>query len=260
MNINKKELINKIYNIIFTIFTIILGFLFILFTCTIYYSAKNSGSYQIYNVEIISKYWGYLIIPVILWILLIIFGIVFYFIFPLKKKINKPDEIETYYKLKKRIPLNDEKYLEQLNLINKERKIRSIVFIGISLVCLLFMILPAKYLFNFDNFSSNKPIEAINMATNVFPWIIGAFILFAAYLFYFSISIKKELSIIREILKTYKGKPVNNKKDYSLITNITRIGILVVGITFLIIGIVNGGPSEVLDKAIKICMECIGIA
>ena len=85
--------------------------------------------------------------------------------------------------------------------------------------------------------------------------------MYGAYLFYISISIKKELKLIREILKTYKGNGLSKvKKDYSVAINVTRISVLVIGLTFLIIGIVNGGPMEVFDKAIQICMECIGIA
>lgn len=261
MNTNKKELLSRIYNIAITIFTIILGILFISFTCAIYYGAKSTNRFPIYTLEIISKYWGYLVIPFILWILLIISGIVFYYLYPLNKKKYKVDEMETYFKLKNKIPVNDDNYKNQLLLINKERFLRKLIFIIISVISLLCMIFPAIYLFNFDNFSINKPEVIVKMAYNVFPWIIGSFLLFGAYLFYIRISIKKELVLIKEILKTYKGPFTSiNKKDHSLAINITRISVLTIGVIFLIIGIINGGPNEVLDKAIQICMECIGIA
>ena len=260
MDAKKKELLNKIYNYAITIFSIVLGILFISFTCAIYYGAKKNGSFQIYTPEIISKYWGYLLIPFILWVLLIIFGVVFYYLYPLNKNKYKVDEMETYFKLKNRIPVNDDNYSDQLIIINKERKNRKLVFIVISIISLLCMIFPAIYLFNYDNFSINKPEVIIKMAFNVFPWIIGVFLMYGAYLFYISISIKKELKLIREILKTYKGNGLSKvKKDYSVAINVTRISILVIGLTFLIIGIVNGGPMEVFDKAVQICMECIGI-
>lgn len=261
MNANKKELLIKIYNIVITIFTIILGVLFISFTCAIYYGAKATNRFPIYTSEIINKYWGYLIIPFILWVSLIISGIIFYYLYPLDKKKYKVDEMETYFKLKHKIPVNNDNYKEQLTIINKERYFRKLLFTIISIISLLCMIFPAIYLFNFDNFSINKPEVIIKMAYNVFPWIIGVFLMYGAYLFYISISIKKELSLIREILKTYKGPFTSKeKKDYSLMINIARISVLTIGTIFLIVGIVNGGPKEVLGKAIQICMECIGIA
>lgn len=265
MNTYKNEIIAKIYKISFIVLTAILGVLFILFANTIYFKGKeikeSNPLYQIYNTEIIGKYFGYLLIPFILWILLIILGIIFSYFYPFnKKKKYKVDELETYYKLKKRIPLVDENHTKQLDIIKKERKLRMISFIVVSIFSLLFMILPARYLFNPNNFVNNKPIEAINLAINVFPWIIGTFILFIAYLIHYTHSIKKELVIIKEILKTYKEKPIESKKDYTLVTNITRISVILVGVVFVLIGVINGGPKEVLDKAIAICMECIGCA
>lgn len=38
-----------------------------------------------------------------------------------------------------------------------------------------------------------------------------------------------------------------------------RITLLVIAITFIILGIVNGGMADVLGKAINICTECIGL-
>ena len=40
---------------------------------------------------------------------------------------------------------------------------------------------------------------------------------------------------------------------------IGRIVVAVVAITFVILGIFNGGMADVLAKAIKICTECIGL-
>ena len=35
--------------------------------------------------------------------------------------------------------------------------------------------------------------------------------------------------------------------------------VFAVGVTFLVIGILNGGAHDVLIKAINICTECIGL-
>lgn len=38
-----------------------------------------------------------------------------------------------------------------------------------------------------------------------------------------------------------------------------RLGIIALAITFIIVGIFNGGMSDVLGKAVRICTECIGL-
>lgn len=38
-----------------------------------------------------------------------------------------------------------------------------------------------------------------------------------------------------------------------------RIVLLAVAVSFLVLGIVNGGAADVLNKARIICMECIGL-
>ena len=52
-------------------------------------------------------------------------------------------------------------------------------------------------------------------------------------------------------------KQINQKRN--LVLNIVRISVLVVAVTFIIHGITNGGAYDVLQKAINICTECIGL-
>lgn len=40
---------------------------------------------------------------------------------------------------------------------------------------------------------------------------------------------------------------------------IFRIGGLLTGILFVVIGVLRGEAGEVLNKAVRICLECIGI-
>ena len=47
-------------------------------------------------------------------------------------------------------------------------------------------------------------------------------------------------------------------KKYRLIAGV-RVAVLVVGIAFVILGIFNEGAVDVFNKAVKICMECIGL-
>ena len=40
---------------------------------------------------------------------------------------------------------------------------------------------------------------------------------------------------------------------------ITRIALGVIGVVFVVFGIFNGGMADVLEKAVKICTQCIGL-
>lgn len=57
--------------------------------------------------------------------------------------------------------------------------------------------------------------------------------------------------------KRKEMKPASRKQI--IIKNSLRIGILVLSITFIVIGIFNKQADSVLFKATKICLECIGI-
>ena len=48
-------------------------------------------------------------------------------------------------------------------------------------------------------------------------------------------------------------------KRKQIAITILRVSAIVLGALFLMIGILRGEPGEILFKAVKICLECIGI-
>lgn len=259
---NKNELFNKIYNIAFVIVTFILASLFILFSLTIYTKGieelKTNPTYQIYTREIVEHYLSYIIVPFILWVLVIIFGLVTSYLFPINKKKNtKLDSILTYERLRKRVEVNN----EDTNLLRRNRKIGFIIASIISLLC---MILPCRYIFtpsNFTGVDSNK--DVLGLVLNILPFVIISFISFIGYSIYFYKNINLEIKILLEKQKENKKDPKDNKENFfdsPLFINIVRGVILVTGITFVVLGIFNKGFEDVLIKAINICSECIGLA
>ena len=72
---------------------------------------------------------------------------------------------------------------------------------------------------------------------------------------------------IKEML--VKEKPILERKEKAqsatglkwrkYLLPITRIAIAVLGVVLVIIGIFNGGMADVLEKAINICTQCIGL-
>ena len=39
----------------------------------------------------------------------------------------------------------------------------------------------------------------------------------------------------------------------------TRVALLAAGCAFLVLGVLRGEPGEILQKAVRVCLECIGI-
>ena len=178
------------------------------------------------------------------------------------KKEQELDPILTYERLRKRINLDKEVMNENYDTILKLRKYRTIGFIIISLLSLICMIFPCIYIFNTSNFpgvDSNKDI--LNMSLFILPFIAVIFASFIGYSFYFYNSIKKETKILLGYSKNMPKVVVKEKFiDSPLFINVVRGVILVTGITFVVLGILNKGFEDVLIKAINICSECIGLA
>ncbi|WP_173472682.1 CD1871A family CXXC motif-containing protein [Eubacterium ruminantium] len=51
----------------------------------------------------------------------------------------------------------------------------------------------------------------------------------------------------------------NLKEEKNIIKNIIRIILFITAVTLIIVGLENGGFRDVMNKAIRICFECIGI-
>lgn len=75
-------------------------------------------------------------------------------------------------------------------------------------------------------------------------------------------SFQRELALVKEAIKRYPAKEKQSKpvsKDNTKAVWIIRGVIIIVAVVFVVLGIINGGMADVLEKAIKICTECIGL-
>lgn len=52
---------------------------------------------------------------------------------------------------------------------------------------------------------------------------------------------------------------ISSDKEVTMKKNWRTCIALLVGITFIVVGVLQGQNQEVLAKAIRICMECVGI-
>ena len=55
------------------------------------------------------------------------------------------------------------------------------------------------------------------------------------------------------------GRVSVNSENAEMKTAIFRWVLLAAAVLFIVLGIINGDPRSVMAKAVRICMECIGL-
>ncbi len=164
---------------------------------------------------------------------------------------------------------------EELNVkITKERKLRTILsWVRIALLALSAS-LPLIYLLNPANFpaiSGEYNAEILHGMLVYLAMLAPLTVFEIVRILLVDASLMREHEALKEAVKEngiskfeepisvfgrVKGFFENNKKP---ITLGVRIAFVVCAIGFIIAGIFNGGMTDVLNKAIKICTECIGL-
>lgn len=117
------------------------------------------------------------------------------------------------------------------------------------------------YMTNANNFAQSDPkgLEAVLAAMVLFvvPWAaVGIGILSIAFILRDK-SIRKETEYARKCEKGENGHEAPKSHGKAVIA--VRCVVLVLAVTFIILGINNGSAKAVLSKAITICTECVGL-
>jgi len=262
------------FQIFLSVFTGALGFAYILSAANIYYSGPvESGSGMIYySREIVWSYLRWLLIPTAIWIVAIVAAFVLSVVSPAKRNTRKQSAFETVDRLQKRIPAHAEGELAScLQRVKRREAVRHGVRIVIGVYCLIAAVMCAVYVFNATNFpAENLSGEVLRMLAHVLPWISVAFVLTCGVMIYDFVSAKRVLPDMKKLVAA-KGEPAKpcpflqtTKRAERVVFSAwgllaIRAVVAVVGITFIAVGIANGGAEDVLAKAVNICTECIGL-
>ena len=248
-----KKILDKIFLIIVSILTLIMGVVFIVQVLRIYY-----GNDKTFTREICGEFLLQMLPIIILWIVSIIGSFVYFNI-----KTNPKKEfakLTNAYKLKNLeeiCPYVEEEY----ELINKEKKNRKNVMIINIVIVSICSIMSLGYLLNVKHFDSSGDLmgQAVKMGIHLLPWVIIAFgsMIFATV--YEEISSKKSIEYLKNIIKNNGKKEAVKQIENNKVINIARGIILSVSIVLIVVGIFDGGVEDVLQKAINICTECIGL-
>lgn len=262
----KPEKIRLLYAIFLGVFSVAVGIAIICVAADIYYSGESTG--VIYTREIVGDRLQKLAIPLILLVGAIILGAVF----PLYKVKQRPTSEAAVKKLMNRMPGGGEgeEYESAQKAFKKTRYIRLGVWLAALAVALASAIASLIYVCNASNYSGANPnADMLALVKFVLPLTAVALVCLSAAAIYNGVLAKKQLGELKKLIKTGNGEPVNGDaafiKKAKAVWNsditlwAVRGVLLVLAVTFIIVGICNGGARDVLVKAINICQECIGL-
>ena len=294
----KKELqrARVIYGIVFSVFTVFVGALFIWQVWAIYRSAESKP----FSVDSISAHFKQIQVFVWLWVATLIGNLLFGILYPdQKKKSGFIDLDAQVQKMRARLPDSGKFVLK-----NKTYPlIRKIVF-SCGCAVLLAVIIASAYFLSaaYTPTLSSKFFAESNGAAErllcLFAWVCFGAILLAVAAVIDNVLVKKELALLKdsvameakakqgkgggikenltaEELKAYnqvcvevaeerKNKKVRREdlaadKNKKLAVWIARGVLACAAVVLLIVGIANGGMADVLEKAKNICTQCIGL-
>lgn len=260
------EKIQKIYSIVIGVFVVAMGIAIVCVAADIYYSGQ--GTDVLFSRENVGERLQMLAIPLILLIGAIALGAVFP-AYNMTAKYHTEDALHII--LEKPASCEDVKYRATEQEYKKLTNAKYIVM-GIKVCALLgCTIAELCYLLNAANFSGTDiTAEMLSMTKNVLPFILITFVVLIAATIGNAVISRRQLNTLKTLIKFGNGITQDNCEIHGItrikqffasdvILIVIRVIVLVVGVTFIILGTVNGGAHDVLVKAINICTECIGL-
>lgn len=265
----KSEKIRRIYAIVLGVFIVAMGIALICVAADIYYSGEGPGLY--YSREIVAERLKKLAIPLLFLIAAIIAGAIFP-IWEAKGKNLWASE-ETLERLQRKLPASGEgqEFADAKKAYRTMKIAKIAVWCSALAIALAGAIASLVYLadaahFEGDDFAGHM-IGLVKIALPCTVAALAAFIT-ASYLnVYFS---KKQIAHLKTMIRFGSQEiaipkeleffdKVNKVASHDITLWVVRGVVFALAITFIGLGIWNGGAHDVLIKAVNICRECIGI-
>ncbi|MDE6867791.1 MAG: hypothetical protein K2J83_01440 [Clostridia bacterium] len=270
------------YGIALSVMTAVCGAFFIAAVWNVYLSGEGFSRERL--VESINTF---ALVPFIIWVVMCFVGWVLWEVYPPESKRYKNDVRYNLYRQKKRMPDTvSEELKASFEAVKREEKTVKILWMVASVICLAAAVYTVVYLCLPSSFPSveNKSIPVFTMVKRVLPVVLAAFAVCCGVAVYEGKSAKKQLKEVQKLTVGEKVKIKPNlwtkwrdkavqkadKRFYAGLVKfmdfngkhyvaIIRIAVACVCVAFVIAGIFNEGMNQMLQKAIIICSECIGL-
>lgn len=156
-----------------------------------------------------------------------------------------------------------------------ERKKRFLSLLLPSVISALFLIPVIVYFTDLSHFTvENLNGDVIAASLFILPFLAVSCLLFLAASFFCKASLDRELSLVKtrisepalENAVTVAPETLRKRNAFAFldtrdatVTLVVRVAVLAVAAVFIVLGVLNGGMNDVLEKAVRICTECIGL-
>ena len=148
-------------------------------------------------------------------------------------------------------------------VLKRNKTIRLVAYITTGLVVLVSLFVSIWYMKDDKNFLLADPVKQnVFMFLDVLPFVVLSLVWGIGCVFVSDITAKQDITILKNeklFVLDKKLKVLVDDKTDKIIVNVVRVALGVTAITFIVLGVLNGGMRDVFIKAINICTECIGL-
>ena len=249
----------KILAIATMVCAILLGIMFIICTAHLYFTGGDTP----YSAERVGGYLKVVAIPSFVTIALMIAGFVYAYVTDAKEDeltARTDSELLESFASRYEFASFDEETRSEINKIKKKQSVVDFITAEVSALCFVFII--DYFLFIADFSVDNLSADVMAAFAVVLPLSAIAVAIHIPRIYMAEKSSALELSLLKKSIKE-QGAPAvskktsdDKKKDYSAYI---KCALVVIAVAFVIVGAFNGGMVDVLQKAVKICTECIGL-
>lgn len=274
MTAEKIRRIHTVYGWVTAALCVLAGVSLILACLSVY-----AGGEGVFSRESVWAAFLSILLPVLLCLLSLLGGILLSFLLPLPRTKEASDARlfldrgkAVRYRLFARIDL--EKAGEELrSAVRREGKLRTLLSAGGTLFAAICAVPPLVCFLNPANFPNENPnAEVISSLYVLIPCLTLALSFLYAVSHLVSLSYDREYALLRSAAKAGAvrgegGEGEAERKGFAAwfarhektVILALRGGVFALAVALIILGVDNGGMNDVLEKAVRICTECIGL-
>ncbi len=248
--------------------TVLVGLCFLIELAKIY----TSDASPLFSYADVSRRVRLLAIPLALWAVGAVGGVLVTCTMPACSERGKPSERTVYARLRRNLPTGSgEEYTALRARIRKFEWLRTGLWLAVFAFGLVAAILCAVRIFTASEYVDRGINDVvISLMKYVAPFFFATVVLVAAMLVFEMFGYRRMLPVLKTLYK--KGErgtremrtgsrfaAVKGALSSPIAIHIVQACIAILAVVFIVLGALNGGANDVLGKAVMICTECIGL-
>lgn len=261
--------VRLVFGIVMSVYTVVLAALILWRVLDVYFTGAAAGNMKPYTYEaVMGRAHGELAAPFWVWIGLIFAGLVLWEVFYVpEKRRGISDARYILQRLQKRIPAEvGDDLKDSLQAVKREQEILKITHLCLYALTAAFLVYVIAYMCIPSNFTSVETVtqDIKRICLFILPLAAVVYVAWLTYVIYYGYSARRQLPEVKKLTKGIKEPQSATGKFAAFVQSknfilAVRIAVACFAVTFIIIGCFNGSVQEVLNKAIRICTECIGL-